>query len=69
MVEVFKTNVQLKEQAEIILGILSNYFPDYKMNFDLYDCDYILRIEGATIVPEKIIEVLISNCCCCELLN
>ena len=69
MVEIFKTNVQLQEQAEIVLGMLSKTFPEYKMNFDLYDCDHILRIEGKNIVPEKIVELLKCNCYECEVLN
>lgn len=69
MVEIFKTDVQLPQQAEFLLGMLSENFPEFKMNFDLHDCDNILRVEGKIVVPEKIIEVLNYNCYNGEVLN
>jgi len=39
MVEVFKTNVQKKAQSKMLLCILSEAFPSFKINFDLSDCD------------------------------
>ena len=46
MVEVFKTNVQKKTQSKMLLSILSEAFPSFKINFDLSDCDKVLRVEG-----------------------
>jgi len=46
MVEVFKTNVQKKAQSKFLLRILSEAFPSFKINFDLADCDKVLRVEG-----------------------
>ena len=46
MVEVFKTNVQKKSQSKMLLSILSEAFPSFKINFDLSDRDKVLRIEG-----------------------
>ena len=46
MVEVFKTNVQKKAQSKMLLCILSEAFPSFKINFDLSDCDKVLRVEG-----------------------
>ena len=46
MVEAFKTNVQKKIQSNMLLCILSEAFPLYKINFDLSDCDKVLRVEG-----------------------
>ena len=46
MVEVFKTNVQKKAQSKMLLCILSEAFPSFKFNFDLSDCDKVLRVEG-----------------------
>ena len=46
MVEVFKTNVQKKTQSKMLLRILSEAFPSFKINFDLSDCDKVLRVEG-----------------------
>jgi hypothetical protein len=46
MVEVFKTNVNDSDQANTILDLIRNIFPDDKVNFDLDDCDSILRVES-----------------------
>ncbi|HTN08353.1 hypothetical protein [Agriterribacter sp.] len=46
LVEVFKTNVELETQAAKLLEALVDYFPAYKINFDLDDCDNILRVES-----------------------
>lgn len=46
MVEIFKTNVGSNSESKIILRLLSKSFPGYKINFDLDDCDRILRIES-----------------------
>ena len=45
MVEVFKTNVNSKAVAEFIVYLLNRNYPDYEANFDLDDCDKILRIK------------------------
>jgi hypothetical protein len=54
MVEVFRTNVTRKRQAKVLLDILSKQFPLFHINFDLDDCDKILRVEGENICPESI---------------
>ena len=61
MVEVFKTDVQLHEEAATLKGKLSSQFPQIKVNFDLEDCDKVLRVEGEHVAPGKIIEVLNLN--------
>ena len=53
-VEVFKTDVRYKRQAKRVLNILSREFPLFKINFDLEDCDKILRVEGEDIQQERI---------------
>ncbi len=58
MVEVFKTNVNNNKVAKSILSLLKREFPNYKINFDLEDCDKILRIEGEKISNESIISHL-----------
>lgn len=45
MIEVFKTNVQSQKDALQILDNLSKQLKNSKINFDLEDCDKILRIE------------------------
>ena len=45
MVEVFKTNVRTKRQAKIVVARIHKSFADLSANFDLEDCDKILRIK------------------------
>jgi hypothetical protein len=69
VVEVFKTNVQNQEAALILLNELHTHFPDTLFNFDLDDCDKILRAECNPILPAKIIEFLNSKGYWCEVLE
>ncbi len=46
MIEVFKTNVQTHTQAAELLGHIHRNFTGYKANFDLDDCDRILRVKA-----------------------
>ncbi len=45
MVEVFRTNIQTEKEADFILEELQKAFPDCFINFDLEDCENILRME------------------------
>jgi hypothetical protein len=69
MVEVFRTNVQSKHVAQDIIANLLQHYPTAKINFDLEDCDKILRIESQCIVLENVIELLTTNGCTCEVLD
>lgn len=69
MVQVFKTNVQEVDGANAIVQNLKEQFPNSKINFDLEDCDKILRIEGSHIDNKIIIDVLIIEGFRCEILN
>ncbi|MDR7370035.1 hypothetical protein [Flavobacterium aquidurense] len=66
MIAVFKTNVQEVEQSIQIVAKLLAHFPSSAINFDLEDCDKILRIHGASISEKKIIELLNSYGYHCE---
>jgi hypothetical protein len=66
MAEVFKTNVQEAEVAEKIVRLLYTHFPARKINFDLEDCDKILRIDAPVNYADKVIETLKSNGIWCE---
>ena len=68
MVEVFKTNVQTVDESKLVLGILTVNFPELIINFDLDDCDKILRVQGKNIWIEKVIELVNSNGFYCEVL-
>jgi hypothetical protein len=59
MVEVFKTNVTDRNHAKHLVEVIRYHFTDYKVNFDLEDCDRILRIESTTeIEPDRVVELL-----------
>jgi hypothetical protein len=45
MVEVFKTNVNDRDHAARLIAVIHKEYTEYTANFDLEDCDRILRIE------------------------
>jgi hypothetical protein len=69
MVEVYKTNVNRQRQAKKLKAHLTEHFPTLKINFDLEDCDHILRIEGEDILDEKIARLVRESGYRCELLE
>ena len=69
IVEVFKTNVAEVELSELLIQQLEDQFPDSLINFDMEDCDKILRVEAFMVAPEKIIQILNSNGYSCEVLT
>ncbi len=60
LVEVFKTNVQRVSEAKMLIQKLAEHYPKHKINFDLSDCDKILRVQGKNISEEKIIDIVTS---------
>lgn len=46
MVEVFKTNVTDHAVAKDLIAEIHTRFDSYRANFDLEDCDRILRIKS-----------------------
>lgn len=68
MIEVFKTNVQEAAQCLIIFEKLLEHYPDSSINFDLEDCDKILRIHASDFSNTKIIDILNSHGYFCEAL-
>jgi hypothetical protein len=68
MVEVFKTDVQEVAESKKIVGQLLAHFPRNKINFDLSDCDRILRIEGEAICVDTIYELISAAGYRCEVL-
>lgn len=61
MVEVFKTNVEHFEHSEKLINQITSHIPDSRVNFDLEDCDKILRIEAESVSNQIIIEILNQN--------
>ena len=46
MVEVFKTDVNHRTHANMLVEQIHKAFTGYKANFDLDDCDRILRVKS-----------------------
>ena len=69
MVEVFKTNVQKKTQSKMLLRILSEAFPSFKINFDLSDRDKVLRVEGDNMEALRIMMLVKEYGFDCEVLD
>ncbi len=68
MIYVFKTSVKNKSQIKKLKPLLDSNFQDIQWNFDLEDCDNILRIESKKNVCNKVINLLNSfNFDCVEL--
>jgi hypothetical protein len=68
MIYVFKTSVKTKTQAKKLKLHIDQILPDAKWNFDLTDCDKVLRIDSEENVVLKIIDLLnIHNYSCEEL--
>ncbi|TDO77798.1 hypothetical protein EV143_10330 [Flavobacterium chryseum] len=60
VVEVFKTNVHKEADKNYVIAVIQSQFPHYKVNFDLEDCDKILRVEGVELEAKNIIDYV--NC-------
>ena len=56
VVEIFKTNVQKESDKNYVIAVIQTQFPDYKINFDLEDCDKILRVEGIDLECDNIMD-------------
>ncbi len=70
-IEVFKTNVVKKREAKQLVEEMATRFPEYRINFDLEDCDKILRVENrkGKVKTTFIINLLKSRHIECEVLN
>jgi hypothetical protein len=64
MVEVFKTNINDPEQARALVELIQQVFEGYRVNFDLDDCDRILRIACTDAVDSGLIINLLHDYGC-----
>ncbi len=69
MVEVFKTNVKKISQANKLVSLLLQHFPNSRINFDLHDCDKILRVKGENFIPEEVMILVKENGFSCKVLE
>ena len=68
MIEVFKTNINCAEQARYLVEQIQWHFTGYKANFDLEDCDRILRVISCNAIAGQFIEKLKDWGCHAEIL-
>jgi hypothetical protein len=68
MIEIFKTDVENEEQAKTLLALLYVKIHASEINFDLEDCDNILRIKGEDFCCLSVIQILADNGFDCRLL-
>jgi hypothetical protein len=60
MVEVFKTNVTDSTDAGMIADAIGETLDGYNANFDLHDCDNILRVQSRSgyVDPGQVIRLV-----------
>jgi hypothetical protein len=66
MIYVFKTSVKTKIQAKKLKPHIDKILSDKKWNFDLEDCDKILRIDSEENIVLKITGLLNMHRFTCE---
>lgn len=67
MVLVFKTNVVSEASVQLLRPKLNQLlFPLFRWNFDLEDCDCILRVEGVEVSPRDVMGLLSGEGFWCE---
>ena len=63
---IFRTNVDTPKAIKKLAPLLNGHLFISKWNFDLEDCDKILRIETSAKISEEIIKILRSKGFDCE---
>jgi len=58
MIYVFKTSVKTKSQVKHLERHINSMLPNEKWNFDLEDCDKILRVDSEENIALRIIDLL-----------
>jgi hypothetical protein len=71
MIEVFKTNVNKKQEADRLVKALLLAMPGYLFCFDLEDCDRILKVRAADdqLDNRHVIQLLNENNYTCTFLE
>ena len=69
VIEVFKTDVSTVSEAGNIVEMLCQHFPGTRINFDLQDCDKILRLEGKDFSTDKVMMLVHQKGFYCEILE
>lgn len=62
MIYVFKTSVDTKSKLKAASELLRELLIDAQWNFDLEDCDNILRIDSETEITELVLKNTVFDC-------
>lgn len=62
MIYVFKTSVDTNSKLEFANTLLQELLPNALWNFDLEDCDNILRIDSEDEINETALKNEVFNC-------
>lgn len=62
MIYVFKTSVDTKSKLEFANALLHELLPNAIWNFDLEDCDNILRIDSESEINETVLKNEVFDC-------
>jgi hypothetical protein len=62
MIYVFKTSVDSQSKFELASALLQELLPNALWNFDLEDCDNILRIDSELDIPNLVLNNDIFEC-------
>ena len=57
---VFKTNVTSRKKVSMVAPLLTSFPKIRQWNFDLDDCDKVLRIEAAGLNPGSVEQLLLK---------
>ena len=57
---VFKTNVTSRKKVSMVASLLTSFPSIRQWNFDLDDCDKILRIEAAGLSPGLVEQMMLK---------
>jgi hypothetical protein len=66
MIYVFKTSVKTKNEVKQLKPHIDKMLPGERWNFDLQDCDRILRIDSKENIVLRIIDLLNVHQFYCE---
>jgi hypothetical protein len=69
MIEVFKTDVEQRAQATMLVAALLEHFPQSRINVDLQDCDKVLRIEGKDFHSDTVMRIVKEHGFACAMLE
>lgn len=58
MISIFKTNISTKGKAKYATPTIDKITEIQNWNFDIEDCDHILRIESENSISNKVIQEL-----------